>query len=99
MNSKTNMNNNDYIQLLNYYNVPIPKSKKLIKEEGEKILALKLCKCIKKVNTNDTNEPRAIGICTKTIFNRKGLTRGKFKCKGKRFVNFNKTRKIHEKYR
>jgi hypothetical protein len=93
------MNNNDYIQLLNYYNVPIPKSKKLIKEEGEKILALKLCKCIKKVNTNDTNEPRAIGICTKTIFNRKGLTRGKFKCKGKRFVNFNKTRKIHEKYR
>ena len=96
MNSKTNMNNNDYIQILNYYNVPIPKSKKLIKEEGEKILALKLCKCIKKVNTKDDNEPRAIGICTKTIFNRKGLTRGKFKCKGKRFVKFNKTKKIHK---
>ena len=96
MNSKTNMNNNDYIQILNYYNVPIPKSKKMIKEEGEKILALKLCKCIKKVNTKDANEPRAIGICTKTIFNRKGLTRGKFKCKGKRFVNFNKTKKIRK---
>jgi hypothetical protein len=99
MNSKTNMNNNDYIQILNYYNVLIPKSKKLIKEEGEKILALKLCKCIKKVNTKDNNEPRAIGICTKTIFNRKGLTRGKFKCKGKRYVNFKKTRKIHKKYK
>ena len=96
MNSKTNMNNNDYIQLLHYYNIPIPGSKKLIKEEGEKILALKLCKCIKKVNTKDNNEPRAIGICTKTIFNRKGLTRGKFKCKGKRFVNFNKTKKIRK---
>jgi len=96
MNSKTNMNNNDYIQILNYYNVLIPKSKKLIKEEGEKILALKLCKCIKKVNTKDNNEPRAIGICTKTIFNRKGLTRGKFKCKGKRFVKFNKTKKLRK---
>ena len=92
MNSKTNMNNSDYIQLLKYYNIPIPRSKKNIKKEGENILSLKLCKCIKKVNNN--NEPRAIGICTKTIFNRKGLTRGKFKCKGKRFVNFNKTKKI-----
>ena len=96
MNSKTNMNNNDYIQLLNYYNIPTPKSKKLIKEEGEKILALKLCKCIKKVNTKDNNEPRAIGICTKTIFNRKGLTRGKFQCKGRRFVKFNKTKKLRK---
>ena len=94
MNSKTNMNNDDYIQLLNYYKIPLPNSKKLIKEEGEKILALKLCKCIKKVNNKEINEPKAIGICTKTIFNRKGLTRGKFKCKGKRFVNFNKTKKI-----
>ena len=47
----------------------------------------------KKVNTNNKNEPRAIGICTKTIFNNKGLTRGKFRCKNKRYVNFNKTKK------
>ena len=39
------------------------------------------------------NEARAIGICTKTIFNRKGYTRGKFKCKGKSTVKFNKTLK------
>jgi hypothetical protein len=93
MNSKMNMHNNDYIQILKFYNLPIPKSRQLLKEEGEKILALKLCKCIKKVDPTSKNEPRAIGICTKTIFNRKGLTRGKFKCKGRRYVKFNKTRK------
>jgi len=93
MNSTMNMHNNDYIQILKYYNLPIPKSRQLVKEEGEKILALKLCKCIKKVDASANNEPRAIGICTKTIFNRKGLTRGKFKCKGKRYVKFNKTKK------
>jgi hypothetical protein len=73
--------------------MPIPKSRQLIKEEGEKILALKLCRCIKKVDSVTKNEPKTIGICTKTIFNRKGLTRGKFKCKGRRYVKFNKTRK------
>jgi len=90
------MQNNDYIQILNYYNLPIPKSKKLIQAEAEKILSLKLCKCIKKVDATAKNEPKAIGICTKTIFNRKGLTRGKFKCKEKRYVKFNKTRKLRK---
>jgi hypothetical protein len=67
-----------------------------LEEEAENILSEKLCKCIKKVEdkVKMKNESRAIGICTKTIFNRKGLTRGKFKCTGKkRFVKFNKTRK------
>jgi hypothetical protein len=90
------MKKRDYIQILNYYKVPIPKTKQLLEKEAEKILSLKLCKCIKKVNTNDKNEPRAIGICTKTIFNKKGLTRGKFKCKEKRYVKFNKTRKLRK---
>jgi hypothetical protein len=93
MNSKMNMHNNDYIQILKYYNLPIPKSRQSLEKEGEKILALKLCRCIKKVDTSAKNEARAIGICTKTVFNRKGLTRGNFKCKGRRYVKFNKTRK------
>ena len=96
MNSKMNMHNSDYIQILKYYNEPIPKSKRLIQEEAEKILSLKLCRCIKKIDSYAKNEPKAIGICTKTIFNRKGLTRGKFKCKGKRYVNFNKTKKYRK---
>jgi hypothetical protein len=96
MNSKMNMHNNDYIQILKFYNLPIPKSKRLIEKEAENMLSSKLCKCIKKIDSYAKNEPKAIGICTKTIFNRKGLTRGKFKCKGKRYVNFNKTKKIRK---
>ena len=92
------LHNEDYIDILNYYRISIPKSKRLIQLEAEKILSSKLCKCIKKVNavTNNKKEARAIGICTKTIFNNKGLTRGKFKCKDKRYVKFNKTRKMRK---
>ena len=79
--------NKDYIKILDFYNIPIPKTKKIIQLEAEKILSEKLCKCIKNF---DKNESRSIGICTKTIFNTKGLTRGKFRCKSKKFVTFRK---------
>ncbi len=85
------LNNNDYKHILEYYQKPVPKSKRLLKMTAEKIMSEKLCRCIKKVDKE--NEARAIGICTKTIFNKKGYTRGKFKCKGKSTVNFNKTLK------
>ena len=80
--------NNEYIKILEYYKIPIPGTKKLIQKEAENILSEKLCKCIKNINIQ---EPRSIGICTKSIFNKKGLTRGKFQCKNKRFVTFRKT--------
>lgn len=80
---------NDYKQVLEFYNKPIPKSKRLLRIEAEKILATKLCRCIKKLDTGF--EQKAIGICTKTIFNNKGYTRGKFKCKGKKKITFRKT--------
>lgn len=80
--------NNEYIKILEYYKIPIPGTKKLIQKEAENILSEKLCKCIKNI---DIAEPRSIGICTKSIFNKKGLTRGKFRCKNKRFVTFRKT--------
>jgi hypothetical protein len=85
------LNNKDYKQILDYYNEPIPKSKNLIKSQAEYILSNKLCRCIKKVDK--TNEARAIGICTKTILNSKGITRGKFKCKGKTAIKLKKTKK------
>ena len=81
--------NKDYISILNYYNKPIPKSKRLIQKQAEKIMAEKLCKCIKKIDPE--NEAKSIGICTKTIFNRKGYTRGKFNCDKKRSVKFKRT--------
>jgi len=82
---------NDYKKILEFYKISIPKSKRLLKIQAEKILATKLCRCIKKVGLE--NESKAIGICTKTILNRKGFTRGKFKCKGKSSILFSKTKK------
>lgn len=96
-----NLNNEDYIAILNYYKKPIPTSKRLLKMNAEKILREKLCRCIKKIDP--INEARSIGICTKSVFNRKGLTRGKFNCTGKKpsavikKMNKNKTRKNKNK--
>ena len=80
----------DYKLILKYYNINIENlSKKDIQAEAESILAQKMCRCIKKVDIK--NESRSIGICTKSVINTKGFTRGKFKCKGKKFVTFRKT--------
>jgi hypothetical protein len=85
------LTNKDYKQILDYYNKPIPKSNRLLKINAEKILAEKLCKCIKKLDP--VNESKSIGICTKTVLNRKGYTRGKFQCKKKRSITLKKIRK------
>jgi hypothetical protein len=85
------LTNKDYVSILKFYNLRIPKSKRLLSIQAEKIMAEKLCKCIKKVDP--TNEAKSIGICTKTIFNNKGYTRGKFQCKKKQSVKFRKTKK------
>jgi len=81
----------DYIKILKYYNLKVPSKTEDIKTTAEKILSEKLCKCIKKVSP--TNEAKAIGVCTKAIFNRKGLTRGNFSCKDKKQVSFSKTKR------
>ena len=56
----------DYVKILNYYNEPIPKTMKNIREKAKSILTTKLCRCIKKVSPKE--EEKGIGICTKTIF-------------------------------
>ena len=86
--------NADYSRILNYYDTPIPKNKYQLKSKAENILAKKLCACIKKVG-GPNNEAKAIGVCTRTVLNRKGLSRGKFKCKNGRNISLIKTsRKI-----
>jgi hypothetical protein len=82
------LKNKDYISILKFYKMTIPKSKRLLKQQAENILSDKLCRCIKKLEP--TYDVDAIGICTKTIFNRKNLKRGKFNCKGNRSVKFQK---------
>ena len=74
-----NLTKKDYIKILNFYKMDIPSTYKATKKNAEKILAEKLCRCIKKVDIE--NEARSIGICTSSIFTRKGLKRSKFRCK------------------
>ena len=84
------LTNKDYKKILEYYKENIPKSSRLLKMNAEQVIATKLCRCIKKVDKQ--NEGRAIGICTKTILNRKGLSRGNFKCKGKGSIKLKKNK-------
>jgi hypothetical protein len=89
---------NDYKHILEFYKKNVPKSKRLLKMQAEKLLANKLCRCIKKIDK--TVEARSIGICTKTIINNKGYTRGKFTCKRKptiKLLKKNKTMKNKSK--
>jgi hypothetical protein len=90
----TKINERDYIKILKFYNKPIPNSKRLVQKHAEKILAEKMCRCIKKLDP--INEARSIGICTKTIFNNKGYTRGKFSCKKRQHVIFRKSVKTRK---
>jgi hypothetical protein len=85
---------NDYKHILEFYKKPLPKSKRILKIEAEKLLASKLCRCIKKVDK--INEQRAIGICTKTIINNKRFSRGKFTCKKKSTIQLSKKSKTRK---
>jgi hypothetical protein len=91
------LTNADYKRILEFYNKSIPRSKKLLKIQAENLLATKLCRCIKKVDKR--NEARAIGICTKTIINNKGFTRGKFTCKKKQTIILKKNKNVTRKNR
>ena len=92
----TELTNEDYKDILTYYKMVIPRSKRLLKKQAENIMSEKLCRCIKKVKEKKTppiTEGQAIGICSKTIFNRKGFSRGKFRCQKNRTVKFRHTNK------
>jgi hypothetical protein len=91
----TNLTNNDYTKILEFYKLSIPKSNRLLKFKAEKIITSKLCKCIKKVDK--VNEARSIGICTKSVINNKGFTRGKFTCKKKQSIILNKKTNTRKK--
>jgi hypothetical protein len=88
----TNLTVEDYKKILRFYKKSIPKSKRLLKNNSEKILASKLCRCIKKLDKSLKKESRTIGICTKTVINNKGYRRGKFSCKNKEKIILSKNR-------
>jgi hypothetical protein len=77
-----NLNKDDYITILNYYNIDTNNMKtKQIQSEAEDILAYKLCRCIKKVDKSMDNESHAIAVCKSGVLQRKGLRSFGFKCK------------------
>jgi hypothetical protein len=87
----------DYKAILQYYKIDISKmSHKAMKEKAEHLLATKLCKCIKKVNTDvSKGEKRAIAICYDSVIRRKNLKTFRFKCKnGAKLLPKKGTRKI-----
>jgi hypothetical protein len=96
MKMASKLTNKDYISILKFYKMSIPKTRRALKKQAETVLAEKLCRCIKKVGLDE--EPRSIGICSKSIFKLKGLSRGRFTCKDKMKVDLKKM-SIEEKTR
>jgi len=75
----------DYVKILDFYNIKIPATIQGIKDAADKVLSTKLCKCIKNINT-----PNNVASCSKSIFKSKGLRRGLFKCRKNRTVKYKK---------
>tara|TARA_X000000368_G_scaffold417156_1_gene412780 strand:+ start:1587 stop:1961 length:375 start_codon:yes stop_codon:yes gene_type:complete len=76
----------DYIDVLNFYTINFNKDLpiKILKKMTEKIIAEKLCRCIKKVPNKGFPESRAIGICNNSVVQKKKLGIYKFTCKKKK---------------
>ena len=66
----------------------------------EDMLAGKLCKCIKKVQSRrQIPEKAAIGLCRESIFKNRGIDFYKFKCKkGQKLLPMKGTKKVLKKF-
>jgi hypothetical protein len=77
----------DYKLILKYYNINTEKLSKIeIQQQAESILAQKMCRCIKKVNSyndNKLSESNIISICKKSILSNKNIKNYRFTCKKK----------------
>ena len=83
---KMGLSASDYRKILKFYKLSIPKKVSNLRKKGDKIIAKKFCSCIKKVRAKFKKEGIAIAICTKSVITRKGIKRGKFKCKKRRSI-------------
>jgi len=90
-----NLSKQDYKQLLNYYSIQTKSTASLssLKKAAEKIIAQKLCSCVKKVPNKNQRESRAIGICNYSIIQRKNLKINGFTCKKKMTLKTSSTNK------
>jgi hypothetical protein len=95
------LNHDDYKKILDYYDIPIPKTRSKMKSTAEDVLANKLCRCIKKVKKSrkDKSERIPTGICRDSVIHRKKLDIYQFQCEKKSSLkNFKgKTYKIRKR--
>lgn len=84
------LTNKDYKLILKYYNINTEKLSKIdIQEKAESILAQKICRCIKKVDSynskknNKLSETNLISICKKSVLSDKNIKNYRFTCKKK----------------
>jgi len=74
----------DYKDILLYYNIDIENLSKIqLINKAENILANKLCRCIKKIDPEEKNLSKTIGICNYSVLKKKGIKPNKFSCKKK----------------
>ena len=87
----------DYLEILNYYKIPLKNDFTIsyLKKMVEKIIAKKLCSCIKKVdNSKYKDETRPIAICTNSVVSKKNLKINKFTCKKRKRLIGDKNNKL-----
>ena len=87
----------DYLEILKYYKIQLDSNFSIsyLKKMVEKIIAKKLCSCIKKVdNSKYKDETRPIAICTNSVVTKKNLKINKFTCKKKKALVGDKNNKL-----
>jgi len=80
----------DYLKILHHYQPQTRKGSSpaksrmtmaSLKERAHRILAEKLCRCVKSSAASASNEGRRIAYCTRSIFTNRGLRPHGFRCK------------------
>ena len=90
---------NDFRQILKHYKLNVPRSNKKTRKKSTRVLAGKLCRCIKKVKKTKYNKKASTAICISSIFKKRGLSIGRFTCKKTPRLYINKkTKRYVSKY-
>jgi len=88
----------DHELIIQHYGKVLPKTKRAKKSKAERLVAHKLCSCIKKITKKSRKKPvraRAIGICSYAVVKNRGMKHHGFTCsKRSKIKKLSKTRKI-----
>lgn len=89
------LTDNDYKTIILHYGEKLPRTAKLRKKRGERLMANKLCSCIKKITRSSRkNKSRSIGICRYSVIKNRGMKFKSFSCKKNKLDKLQKIKKI-----